>query len=105
MYAIRSYYAQTGGPDGKTDTTSVARRCNRILKDYVVKSALHLGLYGPEDLMADYKRRESSGQHADFGIGRRFLRMSMCLMKTSQVYLPAELRKADATKQARADYS
>ena len=95
---------QTGGLDGKTYTTSVARRCNRILKDYVVKSALHLGLYGPEDLMADYKRRESSGQHADFGIGRRFLRMSMCLMKTSQVYLPAGLRKADATKEARADY-
>jgi transposase len=95
---------QTGGLDGKTYTTSVARRCNRILKDYVVKSALHLGLYGPEDLLADYKRRESSGQHADFGIGRRFLRMSMNLMKTSQVYLPVGLRKADAKKEARADY-
>ena len=57
-----------------------------------------------EDLLADDKRRESSGQHADFGIGRRFLRMSMGLMKTSQVYLPAGLRKADATKQTRADY-
>jgi hypothetical protein len=95
---------QTGGLDGRTYTTSVARRCNRILKDYVVKSALHLGLYGPEDLLADYKRRESSGQHADFGIGRRFLRMSMSLMKTSQVYLPVELRKADVKKEARADY-
>jgi len=26
-------------------------------------------------LMADYKRRDASGQHADFGIGRRCLRM------------------------------
>ncbi|MFC1886743.1 HD domain-containing phosphohydrolase [Thermodesulfobacteriota bacterium] len=53
---------QTGGSEGKTYTFSVAKRCNRILKDNVVKSALKLGLYGPEDLMADYKRREASGQ-------------------------------------------
>ena len=30
--------------------------------------------------------------------------MSMRLMKTSQVYLPAGLRKADATKEARVGY-
>ena len=53
---------QTGGADGKTYTGKVAKRCNRILKDYVVKSALHLGLHGPQDLMADYKRRDASGQ-------------------------------------------
>ena len=95
---------QSGGPEGKTYTISVAKRCNRILKDYVVKSALHLGLHGPQDLMADYKRRDASGQHADFGIGRRYLRMAMSLMRTSQIYLPPRLRKADATLQERAGY-
>jgi hypothetical protein len=95
---------QTGGIEGKTYTFSVAKRCNRILKDYVVSSALHLGLYGPEDLMADYKRREASGQHADFGTGRRYLRMAMSLMRTSQIYLPPRLREASATKQERAGY-
>jgi transposase len=95
---------QSGGSDGKTYTGKVAKRCNRILKDYVVKSALHLGLYGPEDLMADYKRREASGQHADFGIGRRYLRMGMSLMRTSQVYLPPRLRKTEATMEERAGY-
>ena len=95
---------QTGGPDGKTYTYSVARRCNRILKDYVVKSALHLGLHGPEDLMKDYKRRDASGQHADFGIGRRYLRMAMSLMRTSQIYIPPRLRKADSTLEERAGY-
>jgi transposase len=54
---------QSGGPEGKTYTVSVAKRCNRILKDYVVKSALHIGLHGPEDLMADYKRRDTSGHN------------------------------------------
>jgi transposase len=95
---------QTGGDDGKTYTGKVAKRCNRILKDYVVKSALHLGLHGPQDLMADYKRRDASGQHADFGMGRRYLRMAMSLMRTSQIYLPPRLRKADATLQERAGY-
>ena len=93
---------QTGGLDGKTYTGPVAKRCNRILKDYVVKSAYHLGLHGPQDLMADYKRRDASGQHADFGIGRRYLRMAMSLIRTSQVYLPPNLRKDDYTSEERA---
>ena len=95
---------QTGGPQGKTKTGKVARRCNRILKDYVVRSASHLGLYGPADLKSDYQRRQATEQHADFGMGRRYLRMAMCLMRTSQIYLPSRLRKADSHIQDRADY-
>ena len=95
---------QTGGLDGKSYTGPVGKRCNRILKDYVVKSAYHIGLHGPPDLMADYKRRDASGQHADFGIGRRYLRMAKSLMRTSQVYLPPNLRKAHSTRQQRASY-
>jgi len=95
---------QTGGTEGKTYTGPVAKRCNRILKDYVVKSAYHLGLHGPQDLMVDYKRRDASGQHADFGMGRRYLRMAMCLMRTSQVYLPPDLRKDDYTPEEKASY-
>ena len=95
---------QTGGSEGKTYTGKVAKRCNRILKDYVVQSANHLGLHGPKDLMADYKRREAAGQHADFGIGRRYLRTAMCLMRTSQIYMPQRLRNAEAKREDRAGY-
>ncbi len=95
---------QSGGLDGKSYTGPVGKRCNRILKDYVVKSAYHIGLHGPQDLMADYKRRDASGQHADFGIGRRYLRMAISLMRTSQVYLPANLRNDGYTLQQRAGY-
>ncbi len=95
---------QTGGLEGKTYTGPVAKRCNRILKDYVVQSAHHLGWHGPPDLMNDYKRRDVSGQHADFGIGRRYLRMAMCLMRTSQMYLPLEFRKAELTIEEKAAY-
>lgn len=95
---------QTGGSEGKTRTGKVAKRCNRILKDYVVQSGLHMGLHGPEDLMADYKRREAAGQHADFGIGRRYLRMAMCLMRTSQIYMPQRLRNTEVKPEERAGY-
>ena len=95
---------QTGGRKGDTYTGKVSKRCNRILKNYVVQSASHMGLHGPDDLMADHKRRDASGQHADFGIGRRFLRTAMCLMKSSMIYLPAQLRKADTAMDERAGY-
>lgn len=95
---------QSGGSEGKIYVGHVAKRCNRILKDYVVSSAVHLGLHGPPDLMADYKRRDAAGQHADFGIGRRYLRMAMCLMRTSQVYTPRQLRSGKVKRQERAGY-
>ena len=70
----------------------------------MVQSAHHLGWHGPPDLMNDYKRRDASGQHANFGMGRRYLRMAMCLMRTSQVYLPSGLRKGDYTLEEKASY-
>ena len=95
---------QTGGVQGKTQTKKVGKRCNRILKDFVVQSASHIGLHGPEDLMSDYKRRDAQGQHADFGIARRYLRMAMCLMRTYQTYLPKRLRDPKISMKERAEY-
>ena len=95
---------QTGGPEGEIYTGKVAKRSNRILKDYVVQSASHLGLHGPEDLISDYRRRDAAGQHADFGIARRYLRMAMCLMRNSGIYLPPRLRKKGVKPEERAGY-
>lgn len=95
---------QTGGPEGQCWHGKVAKRCNRILKNYVVQAASHMGLHGPHELMADYNRRQAAGQHADFGMARRFLRMAMCMMQTSQIYMPSHLRKPQTKLQERADY-
>jgi len=95
---------QTGGIQGKPQTKKVGKRCNRILKDYVVQSASHIGLHGPEDLMLDYKRRDTQGQHADFGMARRYLRMAMGLMRTSQTYLPKDLRGKKSSMKGRGQY-
>ena len=70
----------------------------------MVQSAFHIGCYGPKDLKDDYSRREAAGQHADFGIARRFVRMAMCMMRTSQVYLPPEMRSTHIEPGWRADY-
>jgi transposase len=95
---------QTGGSDGPSITSHVSKRNNHILKDFVVQSAFHIGRYGPKDLKDDYSRREAAGQHADFGIARRFVRISMCMMRTSQVYLPPEMRSTKIKSDLRADY-
>jgi len=95
---------QSGGSDSEGHSVGVSKRCNRILKDYVVKSAYHLGLHGAPDLMADYKRRDSAGQHADFGIGRRYVRAALAMMQTSQIYLPPRLREANCRAEERAGY-
>jgi transposase len=95
---------QSGGPEGRTYTGRVSKRCNRILKNYLVQSASHLGIHGAEELMADYKRRDAAGQHADFGIARRYLRMAMCLMRKSQIYMPQRLRNKEVKPEERAGY-
>ena len=95
---------QTGGPQGKTQIKKVGKRCNRILKDYVVQSASHIGKHGPDGLRSDYKRRDAQGQHADFGMARRYLRMALCLMRSHQTYLPPKYRSTNVKTEKRAEY-
>jgi transposase len=95
---------QTGGSQGPSITSHVSKRSNHILKDFVVQSAFHIGRYGPEDLQNDFSRREAAGQHAGFGIARRFIRIAMCMMRTYQVYLPPEMRSTHIKAERRADY-
>ncbi len=59
---------------------------------------------GSATLAINSKSLIQAGQHADFGIGRRFLRMAMCLMRSSQVYLPPKLRSPKTQMQERAGY-
>ena len=83
---------QTGGPEKGAKTGKVSRRCNHILKDYIVQCGNHLGQHGPADLKEDHRRRGAHKQHADFGMARRFLRMGMRLMRNGESYVPPELR-------------
>ena len=92
---------QTGGPQGEPRYGTVSRRCNHVLKNCIVQCGNHMGQHGPAELMEDHRRRGASGQHADFGMARRFLRISMRLMRDGQAYVPASLReRADKEEMA-----
>ena len=95
---------QSGGPNAQAHTGRVSKRSNHLLKDSVVQSAFHIGRFGPKELVVDYRRRKAAGQHADFGMGRRFLRMAISLMKTSQIYLPTPFRNDQVKAEERAGY-
>lgn len=95
---------QTGGPEKTAVTGRVSRRSNRILKDYVVQCGNHLGLHGPADLLEDHRRRSAGGQHADFGMARRFLRIAMRLMRTGECYVAPELRHGASIEELREYY-
>lgn len=94
---------QSGGPEKEAHHGTVSRKCNRTLKNYIVQCGSHMGLHGPEELCLDHARRTAQGQHADFGIARRYLRLAMRLMRDHQVYLPAELRR-NASREELASY-
>ena len=83
---------QTGGPDSEAKHGTVGRQCNRILKNHIGQCGCHMGLHGPKDLLEDHRRRTANGQHADFGLARRYLRIGMRLMRDNQAYLPEDLR-------------
>jgi len=95
---------QTGGPEKGAKTGKVSRRCNHILKDYIVQCGNHLGQHGPADLKEDHRRRGANKQHADFGMARRFLRMGMRLMKNGEAYVPPGLREGATLGELQAYY-
>ena len=82
---------QTGGPQGEPHYGRVSRRCNHLLKNYLVQCGNHMGQHGPEELKEDHRRRGARGQHADFGMACRFVRIGMKLMRENLHYRPASL--------------
>jgi len=95
---------QTGGPEKGAKTGKVSRRCNHILKDYIVQCGNHLGQHGPADLKEDHRRRGANKQHADFGMARRFLRMGLRLMRNGESYVPPGLREGAPLEELQTHY-
>lgn len=85
---------QSGGPDKPARSTPVKRRCNRRLKNHLVGAVKGIGeqKHGPPELVEEYGELKAGGQHADFVMARRFLRMVKTLMRYRTIYLPPHLR-------------
>lgn len=83
---------QTGGPDKEPVQGKTRKGCNRILKNYLVQAAMHIGRHGPSDLQETYRKLTENGQHADFAIARRLLRSFRLIMIHQSIYLPKDKR-------------
>lgn len=83
---------QTGGPDKPARSGKVRKGCNLILKNYLVQAAAKMRDWGPEGLKDAYAQLQANGQHADFIIARRLLRIFKFMMIHQTIYLPPSLR-------------
>ena len=95
---------QTGGPDKPGHTTGVKRRCNRRAKNWVVQAGCQMGQHGPSPLREQYQQLLENGQHADFVMSRRLLRISKDLMHRGCVYRPKALLDPNTSSAQLADY-
>ncbi len=82
---------QTGGPDRPAHAGPVQRRCNRRAKNWLVQCARKLGEMGPQELQTQYQQLAQQGQHADFVMSKRFLRLAKDLVRRQTVYRPKAL--------------
>lgn len=82
---------QTGGPDQPAKTGTVQHRCNPRAKNWIVQAGSYMGKCGPAELKAQHQALQRNGQHADFIMSKRLLRISKDLMRRGTVYRPKAL--------------
>ena len=93
---------QTGGPDCPAFTGRTKRRCNRILKYWVVQASAKMGRWGDREWKARQARWEAGGQHSLFAGARRYLRLVRNLTINQSAYQSAQARQPNATRELRA---
>ena len=87
----------TGGPDQPAEQGSTSKRCNRILKDWVVQSAQKIALYGPPELKSRIAQWNANGQHGTYAAARRYLRLLRSLVLNQSPYLEHAGRTANTS--------
>jgi transposase len=90
--------AQSGGPDKPAQTTFVQKRCNRRAKNWIVQIGAKMGECGPVELKEQYHKLKQNGQHADFIMSKRVLRIAKDLMRRGTVYRPKALLHPDVSQ-------
>lgn len=101
--------SQTGGPNQPATQGAPLRRCNRILKDYLVQAASKQQQWGAPEFKTAYAQLKATGRHADYIIARRLLRTFRALHRQHAPWLPQDLRdenhaKTKAGRAARSAY-
>ena len=89
--------AQSGGPDKPAQTTFVQKRCNRRAKNWIVQVGAKMGECGPVELKDEHHKLKHNGQHADFIMSKRVLRIAKDMMRRGAVYRPKALLHPDTS--------
>jgi hypothetical protein len=94
---------QSGGPDKPARTLGRSRRACVPLKRKIIDIALKIGQNGPDELKADYDRRENANQRVRFTMGRKMLRICAHIIREKDFFLPPSLLN-EPDPALRADY-
>jgi transposase len=90
---------QSGGPDKPAHVGKPSKRCNHILKDYLVQIAMKQKTHGCEQFQNEFTQLEADGKPARLIMARRMLRLLRALNRDATIYRPPHLRPAQTAQQ------
>ncbi|MBT4821485.1 MAG: hypothetical protein HON70_37600, partial [Lentisphaerae bacterium] len=68
---------------------------NRILKDYLLQAAYHVGSTGRHRLQEYYRKAENEQRRSRLATAKLLLRVARYMVQTEMIYLPLEILHPD----------
>ncbi len=82
---------QTGGPASPARVGHLPRDANRVLKDYLLQAAHHVGTTGSHRLREHFERVENREGRSRLSTAKLLVRIIRTMVKSEMVYLPQEI--------------
>lgn len=82
---------QTGGSTKPPKVGHLPLDANRILKDYLLQAAYHVGTTGEHRLQEYYRKAENEERRSRLATAKLFLRIARPMVQTEMIYLPEEI--------------
>ncbi len=92
---------QTGGVAKPPIIGRLPHDANRILKDYLLQAAFHVGVTGDNRFTEHYRTIEARGGRSRLGTAKLLLRISRAMARTETVFFPRWVLRPGADEQPR----
>lgn len=86
---------QTGGSGKPPKVGHLPLDANRILKDYLLQAAYHVGTTGQHRLQEYYQKAENEQRYSRLATAKLLLRIARYLVQTEMIYLPLEILRPE----------
>ena len=86
---------QTGGPGKPAKVGHLPLNANRILKDYLLQAAYHVGTTGKHRLEQYYQKAENEQRYSRLATAKLLLRIGRQMVQTEMIYLPLAILHPD----------